>query len=289
MAMGLLETRIAFIGGGHMGGALAAGLLARGVSASALVVSDPSAAARARLADAYGIETTADNASAVRGAGLVILAVKPQTLAAVVPPLAAELRASNAVVLSIAAGVRVRALEFWCGPGIAVVRAMPNRPALVGAGAAGLYAPATVDADARRLAEATLRAVGGAWWVAEEALLDAITALSGSGPAYFFLLAECMAEAGVELGLDLATAQALARATLAGAGALAGRSDVELATLRAEVTSKGGTTEAALRSFGERDLRGIVLRSMAAAAARSRELADQAHADGAATNSPPEL
>jgi pyrroline-5-carboxylate reductase len=255
-----------------MGSALVAGLLARGVARDAVVVSDTSAAVRSRLAGEFGVGITADNVAAVRGAGLVILAVKPHGLAEVVRPLRAELLSSQALVLSIAAGIRVQDLESWCGPGVPVVRAMPNRPALIGAGAAGLYAPPAVGAAARRLAEETLGAVGITAWVADEALIDAVTALSGSGPAYFFLLAELMAEAGTALGLDPVTAEALARATLSGAGALASRSTDPLGTLRAAVTSTGGTTEAALRSLGNADLRGIVLRALEAASERAREL-----------------
>jgi pyrroline-5-carboxylate reductase len=255
-----------------MGSALIAGLLARGVPAAAIAVSDPSAAARSRLADRFGVSATADNRAAVRGAGLVVLAVKPQGLAEVVRPLRAELLASRALVLSIAAGVRVGELESWCGPGVPVVRAMPNRPAEVRAAATGLYAPTAVGAAERALAEEALGAVGTTAWVGEEALIDAVTALSGSGPAYFFLLAELMAEAGAKLGLDPVTADALARATLCGAGALAARSSDPLATLRTGVTSKGGTTEAALRTLGNADLRGIVLRALEAASERAREL-----------------
>jgi pyrroline-5-carboxylate reductase len=169
--------------------------------------------------------------------------------------------------------VRVAALESWAGPGVAVVRAMPNRPALIGAGATGLYAPATVGAPERRVAEEVLRAVGEIAWVPNEEALDVVTALSGSGPAYFFLLAELMAEAGRELGLDGDTARRLSTATLYGSGLLARASDGDFGRLRAEVTSSGGTTEAATRVLEAARLRDAVRQALGAAAQRSRELA----------------
>jgi pyrroline-5-carboxylate reductase len=238
------------------------------------------------------VAATADNGAAIRGAGLVILAVKPQVMREVVEPLAGAIRTAGAVVLSIAAGIRLRDIESWCGAGVPVIRAMPNRPALVGAGAAGLYAPPAVGARARALAEQAMQAVGRAFWVADESLLDVVTALSGSGPAYYFLLGELMAEAGERLGLDTATARSLAVATLAGAGALAAAGDGDLARMREQVTSKGGTTAAALGAFGRADLRGIVLRALTAAADRSRELAGVAPvmhtaAQAAAHDDPP--
>jgi pyrroline-5-carboxylate reductase len=175
----------------------------------------------------------------------------------------------------VAAGVRVAAIEAWCGGGLAVVRAMPNRPALVGAGATGLFAPPATGADPRARAENLMRAVGEVVWVPSEEALDVVTALSGSGPAYFFFLAELMMQAAVDLGLEPQGARRLAIATLHGSGLLAQSSDGDLARLRAEVTSKGGTTEAALKSLTAADLRGIVARALEAAARRSGELATQ--------------
>ncbi len=168
-------------------------------------------------------------------------------------------------MLSIAAGIRVADIASWCGPGVAVVRAMPNRPALNSAGATGIYAPAALSAAHRKLAEDVLGAVGTTVWVPDEDALDVVTALSGSGPAYFFLLAELMTDAAVKLGLPRASAQELAIQTLFGSGRMARDSDGDLARLRAEVTSKGGTTEAAVRAFDAANLRGIV-----AAALRGR-------------------
>jgi pyrroline-5-carboxylate reductase len=176
-------------------------------------------------------------------------------------------------VLSVAAGIRVDDLRSWCGSGVPIVRAMPNRPALSGHGATGLFAPAGTSQAARDLAAAVMGAVGTTTWVTREDQLDVVTALSGSGPAYFFLLAEQLTEAAVALGLERATARELALQTLFGAGHMARASDGDLARLRAEVTSKGGTTEAALKAFEADGLRDIVARAVRAATERSRELA----------------
>jgi pyrroline-5-carboxylate reductase len=177
------------------------------------------------------------------------------------------------LVLSIAAGIRVADIVGWCGRRASVVRAMPNRPALHGAGATAIFAPADINESQRELAAAVLGAVGTTVWVRDEDALDVVTALSGSGPAYFFLLAELMTEAAVNLGLERASAQELAIQTLFGSGRMARDSDGDLARLRAEVTSKGGTTEAALRSLDAANLRGIVAAALAAATERSREMA----------------
>ncbi|HYL03059.1 MAG TPA: pyrroline-5-carboxylate reductase [Steroidobacteraceae bacterium] len=267
------ERHLGILGGGHMGRALAGGLLRSGTRPERLRVGDTDEAARARLALELGVAASADNPSVVDGASVVVLAVKPQQLAAVLAPLAPLLRAQRPLVLSIAAGVRLASLEGWCGAGVPVVRAMPNRAALVGAGVTALYAPPAVGAAQRAAAERVAGSLGEIVWLAEESELDVVTALSGSGPAYFFLLAELMAQAAETLGLAPAVARRLARATLYGAGQLAHAGDADLARLRAEITSKGGTTEAALRVFEEADLKGTVGRAVAAAAGRSRELA----------------
>ncbi|MGH8266685.1 MAG: pyrroline-5-carboxylate reductase family protein, partial [Steroidobacteraceae bacterium] len=204
---------------------------------------------------------------------VVVLAVKPQEAFAVLTALAPALRARRPLVLSVAAGVRVASLEACCGAGVPVMRAIPNRPALLGAGATALYAPQAVGAAQRTAAERIARSVGEVVWVQDEDQLDIVTALSGSGPAYFFLLAQLMAEAAAELGLAAPLARRLAGATLHGAGLLAHAGDADLARLRAEVTSKGGTTEAALRVLDAADFKGTVARALAAAVHRSRELA----------------
>jgi pyrroline-5-carboxylate reductase len=267
--------RLAFLGGGNMGRALISGLLQQGIRPEAIAVGEMYEPARQALTKDFGIMATADNAAAVAGATIVVLAVKPQDAGSVLAPLAPVLQQSRPVIISVCAGLKVAALENWAGGNIPVVRTMPNRPAFVGAGATGLFAPATVGPNERTRAEAIMRATGEVVWVRDEIHLDAVTALSGSGPAYFFLLAELMAQAGVDLGLDAETARRLAVATLHGSGLLAHSSDGNLARLRAEVTSKGGTTEAALKVMDAADLRGIVRRAMEAAAHRGGELAAQ--------------
>ncbi|HET7756401.1 MAG TPA: pyrroline-5-carboxylate reductase [Steroidobacteraceae bacterium] len=267
------EHHLGILGGGHMGRALAGGLLRSGTRPERLRVGDTDEAARARLALELGVAASADNSSVVDGASVVVLAVKPQQVAALLAPLAPLLRAQRPLVLSIAAGVRLASLEAWCGAGVPVVRAMPNRAALVGAGVTALYAPPAVGAAQRAAAERVAGSLGEIVWLAAESELDVVTALSGSGPAYFFLLAELMAQAAETLGLAPAVARRLAGTTLYGAGQLAHAGGADLARLRAEITSRGGTTEAALRVFEEADLKGTVGRAVAAAAGRSRELA----------------
>jgi len=267
---------IAIIGGGNMGRALIGGLVARGAAPGSIRVGEAIASCREGLERDFGVVTTAENAQAASGAGVIVVCVKPQDAGAALRSLRPQLAASRALVISVAAGIQVSSLQAWCGPEVPVVRAMPNRPALVGAGASGLYAPAGVDQRCRDRAEAIMSAVGAIVWLRAEEELDTVTALSGSGPAYFFYLAELMMQAAVELGLEESTARTLAVQTLYGAGRLAHESDGDLARLRAEVTSKGGTTEAALKVFGAGEaLPALVTRALTAAADRGRELACQ--------------
>lgn len=266
---------LAILGGGNMGRALIGGLLRRGTRPEHISVGESFEKARDALAADFGIRATADNAAAVESASAIVLAIKPQLAESVLTPLQPVLQRTRPLVISVAAGIRLAALERWCGPGVPVVRAMPNRPALVGAGATGLFAPDSVDSTHRAAAERVMQAVGEVVWVSTEDQLDVVTALSGSGPAYFLLLAELMTEAAIGLGLDSAAARRLASATLYGAGQLVNTGDGDLARMRAEVTSKGGTTEAAVRSLDSAGLRGIVIQALEAAATRSRELASQ--------------
>ena len=266
---------LAVLGGGNMGRALIGGLLRQGLRPERLAVGERGEAARAALEREFGVAATTYNAAAVRTAKVVVVAVKPQHVNEVLQPLAETFARTRPLVVCVAAGIRVAALQQWCGPEVPVVRAMPNRPALLGAGVTGLYVPEGITAAHAQLAEQVLRSVGEVVRVESEAALDVVTALSGSGPAYFFLLAELMAEAGTALGLSTQAARTLSVGTLHGAGELARSGDGDLARLRAEVTSKGGTTEAALRTFATAGLDQIVSRAVAAAAQRSRELADQ--------------
>jgi pyrroline-5-carboxylate reductase len=268
-----MNIRAAFIGGGNMGGALIRGLIARGLPPQNVSVGEAHQARRIALADELGVHVTADNREAIAAADVVVLAVKPQDMANTTQALADVFAQRPPLVLSIAAGIRVGDIAGWCGPGIAVVRAMPNRPALNNAGASALYAPAGLSEAHRALAATVLGAVGTTVWVSNEEALDVVTALSGSGPAYFFLLTELMVDAAVNLGLERASAQELAVQTLFGSGQMARASDGDLARLRAEVTSKGGTTEAAVRSFEAANLRTLVAEALGAATDRGREMA----------------
>jgi len=269
------SPRIGFLGGGNMARALIGGLIARGTPPALISVGEPFETAREQLLRDFKVQASADNRSAIEGCALIILAVKPQEAGKVLRPLAAALQSSRPVLLSVAAGIRIASLSAWAGAGVPVIRTMPNRAALIGAGITGMYAAPGVSAAERGLAERALQAVGKTVWVEHEADLDGVTALSGSGPAYFFVLAELMMQAAIEQGLAPEAARRLAVGTLHGAGALAGASDGDLARLRQEVTSRGGTTEAALGVFAAADLAGIVGRALEAATRRSRELADQ--------------
>ncbi len=269
-----VHARLAFIGGGNMATALVGGLVEDGWPAQRIAVADPEAGRRAGLAGRFGVHTTPDNRSAAAEADVVVLAVKPQVLRGVCLGLAPTLQQTRPLVLSIAAGVRAEAIDRWLGGGQAVVRCMPNTPALVGAGATALVALPAVDADRRALAERILRAVGVTVWLDDEALMDAVTALSGSGPAYFFLFMESLLEAGGELGLPPDVARLLTLQTALGAARLALESREDPAVLRQQVTSPGGTTERALAVLEDGGLRRLLRRAVASAAARSRELAD---------------
>jgi pyrroline-5-carboxylate reductase len=271
----MTERRLCVLGAGNMGRALIAGLLRAGQPAGQLSVGESVPAVREALARELGVTATADNEAALAGATVVVLAVKPQDAAALLTGLSGVLGAARPLVISVLAGTRVRDLESWCGAAVPVVRAMPNRPALLGAGITGVYAPLRVLPPQRRTAEEVLKSVGEVVWVPTEDTLDVITALSGSGPAYFFLLAEAMAEAGQQLGLEHAVAQRLAVATLHGSGLLVHTEGAELAKLRAQVTSRGGTTEAALRVLEHGGLKSLVAQALAAATERGRELAAQ--------------
>jgi pyrroline-5-carboxylate reductase len=249
------------------------GLIARGLAPTNISVGEAYQQRRIELADQLGVHVTADNREAVSDVDVVVLAVKPQDMANTVKALADVFAQRPPLVLSIAAGIRIADIVGWCGPGVTVVRAMPNRPALNNAGATALYAVEGLSEAHRKLAAEVLGAVGITVWVTNEDAIDVVTALSGSGPAYFFLLAELMTDAAVSLGLERASAHTLAIQTLYGAGLMVHASDGDLARLRAEVTSKGGTTAAAVSSFDTANLRGIVSAALGAATDRSREMA----------------
>lgn len=265
------HSAIAFIGGGNMARALIGGLLQAGRPASSIRVADPEDKARQAAAADFGVAVTGASAEAVRGTEVVVLAVKPQIMSKALADIAGELM-PGALVISVAAGVTLHALEAALGSEQAIVRAMPNTPALYGAGMTGIVANAAADASARALAEGVLAATGQVLWLDDEVLMDVVTAVSGSGPAYFFALAEQLALAGERAGLKPAAAAQLARQTAFGAGLMLVESGLSAAELRMRVTSPGGTTQAALESFGRDGFEGLIERALAAAIQRGQEL-----------------
>ena len=271
--------RLAFIGGGNMAAALISGLSKRGLAADKLVVADPSQDQLHRLKSDFGIQVARNNAEAAAGAQVVILAVKPQQMRAVALGLAPHLAGGAPLLISVAAGIPHAALARWFGPRIPVIRTIPNRPALDGCGATGLYAPPGVGAAHRELAQSIMAAVGTTVWIEKESQMDTVTALSGSGPAYFFLFMEALEAAAHERGLPTDVAHRLTLETAFGAAQMARHSPDSLATLREQVTSKGGTTAAALAVFDSAGLHAIVAHAVAAADRRSAELAADFGAD----------
>lgn len=265
---------LAFIGGGNMSKALIGGILARPTPPAALWVADPSEGQRETVVREHpGTHVTAQNADAAAAAPVWVLAVKPQQMAAVATGLAPLAAARKPLVISVAAGIRASDLSRWLGPAATVVRAMPNRPALVGAGVTALFAHGSVDAASRGTCEAVMASVGRTVWVGSDDEVDMATAVSGSGPAYFLRLIELLEDAGAGLGLDRAVARELALQTALGTARLAVESGRPCSELRAEVTSAGGTTAAALAVFEARGLRAIVEEAVGAARSRARELA----------------
>ena len=263
---------LAFIGGGNMARSLIGALVRGGVPAASIAVAEPDAATRDALARDFGVRTHTGSADAVRGAGTIVLAVKPQVLEDVCAGLGRAIGDAGPLIVSIAAGIRIEQIERWIGRPLPVVRAMPNTPALIGAGATGLIANARASADDRARAEALLGSAGRTAWIGREALMDTVTALSGSGPAYFFLLVEALEDAAVAQGLPRETARMLASQTCLGAGRMLVESGEAPSTLRERVTSPGGTTAAALGAFDAGGLRTLVAAAVAAATERGREL-----------------
>ncbi|MEW7978064.1 MAG: pyrroline-5-carboxylate reductase [Candidatus Sedimenticola endophacoides] len=269
----LSHNTVSFIGGGNMAASLISGLVADGHNPKHILVSDPDSDKLAALAARYGIQA-ADNATAVSRADILILAVKPQVLQVVAHELAPAVQERRPLTISIAAGVRGGDIDAWLGGHIALVRAMPNTPAMIQAGATVLFTTPRVSAEQRSQAESILRAVGLTRWVSDEGLMDAVTALSGSGPAYFFLMMEAMEQAGVELGIPAETARQLTLQTALGAARMAIESSDGPARLRQKVTSPGGTTERALGILEQGGLRDLFSSALTGARDRSIELSD---------------
>ncbi len=269
-----MSTRIAFIGGGNMATSLVGGLIAAGTAAADILVAEPDARKREHLAQQFKVAVTASNLDCLQQ-DVIVLSVKPQQLQAVCRELAGADHAADRLYVSIAAGARSTDIERWLGGSAAIVRCMPNTPALIQCGATALYANPLVDETRKRLTEKLLQAAGLIAWVEQEELLDAVTAVSGSGPAYFFLLIEAMQNTATELGLDTLTATRLTQQTALGAARLLNESELSAAELRAQVTSRGGTTAAAISSFEHNNFHQHVSEAMRAAYNRSSELADE--------------
>ena len=258
-----------------MAGSLIAGLIADGWNPASIRVSDTDTRQLERLSQRFPIETSSDNAQAVAGADVLVLAVKPQVLEGVAHSIASSVSRVNPLVISIAAGIPEAALRQWLGDKTPIVRCMPNTPAMVQSGATGMYANPLVTDEQRSIAESILRAVGIVVWVDDEAMMDAVTALSGSGPAYIFLFIEALQAGARELGLAEETAYLLALQTVFGAAKMALESQEDAATLRQRVTSPGGTTECAINTFQEGGFEELVSKALYAAAESSRELAKE--------------
>lgn len=267
------NVTIGFIGGGNMARSLIGGLIADRVEPARIVVAEPDPERRGHLQQDYGVRTTEHNQEALEAAQVVVLAVKPQVMRPVCEGLAAH-DAGDRLFVSIAAGIREPALRGWLGGQAAIVRAMPNTPSLVQSGAAALYANPHVSPAQREIAESVLRAVGLTLWLEDEALMDAVTALSGSGPAYFFLVMEALERGAQALGLPADAARLLTLQTAFGAAKMALEADEDCADLRRRVTSPGGTTEQAIAVLQEGGLEALFERALTAARDRSAALAE---------------
>ena len=269
--------KITFIGGGNMATALIGGMKKQGFSAAGMQVVEPFDAAREKLTETFGIRCVPAIDTAALNCEVLVLAVKPQQMKEALAPIRNETagKLNGQLVISIAAGLCLADIGRWLGGQGRLVRAMPNTPALIGAGITGLFADAAVDREGRDTAEKILRAVGRTLWVNDEALMDVVTAVSGSGPAYVFYFIEALQNAGVGLGLPAETARLLAIETFLGASRLAETSEESVGMLRERVTSKGGTTAAALDAFATAGLAAAIATGVDAATARGRELCDQ--------------
>lgn len=277
-----MHKRITFIGGGNMATSLIGGLLQDGHPADHIHVVDPVEEQRAFLSNEFAIQCSAN--ADLSQCDVLVLAVKPQILQAVSRSLADAVQQHKPLVISIAAGIRCADMARWLGGHQHIVRCMPNTPALIQTGATGLFALAEVSQDQRTAAESILRAVGLTLWVEDEQLIDAITAISGSGPAYFFRFMEALQTAGEDLGLEASQARLLTLQTALGSARMALESSEEVAELRRRVTSPNGTTEAALNQFESESLGGIVKRAASAAAERANSLADDLGVDVISSN-----
>ena len=269
------KPRLAFIGGGNMAKSLIGGLIDKGFSSSCISVSDPVEKNLDQLNRKFGIATTSDNSIAAKDVDLIVLCVKPQTLESVCKELQASLNQTPPAI-SIAAGIPLSLLMDWLGEDTPIIRCMPNTPALVQSGAAGMFANQKVDKKLRNLAEEIFDAVGLCCWLKKEEDIDLVTAVSGSGPAYFFLFMEAMEKVAIDLGLDQEISRKLIIQTVLGAAKMAAESDMNPSELRSCVTSPGGTTEKAVNAFLEGDIMGLFNKAMNKALERATEMAKEA-------------
>ena len=269
------NIHICFIGCGNMGRSLIGGILANGYPGDLICGADPSLEQREKVSELFGITTYADNHEALSNADVIVLAVKPQVMAATVKEVAAGLAAQQPLLISIAAGIRLTAINGWLQDDLPIIRAMPNTPALIQAGATALFANDRVTQTQRETAETIMRSVGTAVWVEHESLLDTVTALSGSGPAYFFLFMEILEKAAIDMGLQPEQARLLTLETALGAAKMAMESEQDAGILRKQVTSPGGTTEAALAVLEQGNIEQLFRNALKAAQQRSVELADE--------------
>jgi pyrroline-5-carboxylate reductase len=270
-----MSMKITFIGGGNMATALIAGLVGRLAAGPDIHVVDPSVEALQRLNAHYGVSTAPSIGAEVASSEVVVLAVKPQQMREVAAALRPQLAPAKPLVLSIAAGIRAGDLSRWLGGYGAIVRTMPNTPALIGRGITGMVATGGVSEEQKQSADSIMRAVGKTVWLDDESLIDPVTAVSGSGPAYVFYFLEAMQQAAQELGLSAEQGKELALATFTGAAQLAAQSSEPVEVLRQRVTSKGGTTHAAITSMEQAGVKRAIVEAIKAAAARGRELGDE--------------
>jgi len=269
-----MKQKITFIGGGNMATSLISGLINNNYPESNINVAEPDKDKGTTLSKQFGIQSFTDNNQAIEQSEIIVLAVKPQVMQVVCKDIANLVQTNKPLVISIAAGLLSKDIERWLDGNISMVRCMPNTPSLLNCGATGLFANGNVSDEQRQQADDILSTAGINVWVEKEPLLDAVTAVSGSGPAYYFLFMEAMQNAAKKLGLNDEQAKLLTQQTALGAARMAVESEDNAATLRAKVTSKGGTTEQAIDTFEQNHLQDIVMQAMQAANDKAIELAD---------------
>ena len=270
-----MQTTIGFIGAGNMATAIIQGLLQQGISGERIVAFDPNSEHLQNLHERFHMQIAQNNADVIEHANVVVLAVKPQVMKAVIEPIIEDLRKNKPLIISIAAGITLGTFKEWIGNDVPVVRVMPNTPGLLGEGASGLYASKDISLAQKDLAELIFQSIGTTLWVDDEDLLHAVTAVSGSGPAYFFTFLEAMISKGVQLGLDVKQARDLAAQTCLGAAKMAKASPLEIGELKQNVMSKGGTTERAVQHFEKSGLGDMVDGAMQACVDRRLEMSKE--------------